>query len=263
MYYKIISDGEVVDTGSEVNYVRWQQKNGMWLSCSESVATGILSSDGTTIYSTDEVEVAEITAEEYEAIKSILDAGETVTDATTDDTTEQDVTEDASVEYLKTVKIATMSATCEGVITAGVDIVLSDGVSHHFSLTEKDQLNLNSLLTERQQAVLETMLSGATAEEIAAAASATVEYHADGELCCYYSAEDFSTIVTAATAWKKYQEAYFNSLKAYINSLEDVTDIAAVTYGMDIPLDYQSEVYQSLLAQIAALSAASTEEAEV
>ncbi|MCD8189062.1 MAG: hypothetical protein LUD78_02395 [Clostridiales bacterium] len=131
-------------------------------------------------------------------------------------------------------KITEMSTACNAAITAGVDVTLSDGESHHFSLTVEDQLNLvslSALLTAGQEAV---------------------PYHADGEECRYYTAEDFTAIVAAATAWKMYHEAYFNSLKAYISALEDTAEIQAIVYGCAIPVEYQSEVYQALAAQMGA-----------
>ena len=49
--------------------------------------------------------------------------------------------------------------------------------------------------------------------------------------------------------WKTYQVTYNNSLKTYINSLEKITDISAITYGIEIPVDYQSDVLKALLMQ--------------
>ncbi|MCD7886733.1 MAG: hypothetical protein LUG44_03840 [Clostridiales bacterium] len=141
---------------------------------------------------------------------------------------------DNTLEDIRADKIAEMSQTCEDKITAGVDVTLSDGESHHYSLTVEDQLNLVSLsamLTAGQEAV---------------------PYHADGEECRYYTAEDFAAIVAMATTWKMYHEAYFNSLKAYISALEDTAEIRAIAYGCAIPAEYQSEVYQTLAAQMGA-----------
>lgn len=279
--YKFLEDGQVVWAGKDFFYYNERRRQPIGLVGDEAIAekAQLIQDQDQTFYHTDwlhdlpeaasglyeESDAEEISDEEYTAIKTILDAGGTVEDTGTDeteDTTEQEAVEDTSLEYLKAKKIAEMSTTCESVIEAGVDVVLSDGESHHFSLTEHDQNNLNSLSSERQLAILTAMLTGATTEEITEVVNATYEYHADGELCCYYSAEDFMTITAMMTAWKKYHEAYFNSLKLYINSLEDVVAIAAIEYGVEIPEAYQSEVYQNWAAQIAALSAASTEEAE-
>lgn len=129
-------------------------------------------------------------------------------------------------------KIKEMSGICESTITNGFDIVLSDGKSHHFSLSVQDQLNLITL---------STML--ASGEEY-------IPYHADGELCKAYSLEDASAIITTATNFKTYHITYFNSLKAYINSLKSIKTVSAVTYGMEIPDKYKSEVLTALLSQV-------------
>ena len=76
-----------------------------------------------------------------------------------------------------------------------------------------------------------------------------VPYHADGEECSYYSAADFGRIADAATRWKLYQESYFNALRGYILALETVTELRGVTYGMDIPEAYRTDVLRALLAQ--------------
>lgn len=136
------------------------------------------------------------------------------------------------VEYVKAMKLAEMSNTCNTVITKGFDAVLSDGETHHFSLTTQDQLNLITLST--------MLASGETA----------IPYHADNELCKFYSADDISTIITSATTFKTYHVSYFNALKAYIESINTIEEISAITYGIEIPADYQSDVLKYLLSQV-------------
>lgn len=125
-------------------------------------------------------------------------------------------------------KIAAMSETCRAAIVAGFDVTLSDGKKHHFSLTVEDQLNMNALFG--------LMASGAE----------QVPYHADGEPCSYFSVEDMSIVIQAATAHKTWHESYFNSLKAYINSKRTAATVDAIYYGVEIPEQYQSDVLQTL-----------------
>ena len=125
-------------------------------------------------------------------------------------------------------KIAAMSAACNAAITAGVDVELSDGNTYHYSLTLEDQLNMMNL------------------QAMVASGAESVPYHADGEECRYYSAADFAAIAEAATAWKLYHESYFNSLRSYIQSMTTVEEIEAVTYGMEIPAEYQTDVLKNL-----------------
>lgn len=132
------------------------------------------------------------------------------------------------IPALRANKVSEMSAACNATIIAGVDVTLSDGQTSHFSLALEDQLNLLSL------------------QGILAAGAEVVPYHADGEECRYYSTADFQLIADAATGWKVYQESYFNSLRSYIQSLETAEAIRAVTYGMEIPVEYQTDVLRQL-----------------
>lgn len=134
-----------------------------------------------------------------------------------------------NIDSVKSAKIAEMSSDCNAAITGGVDVELSDGVTYHYSLTLEDQLNLMNL------------------QAMVASGAETVPYHADGEECRYYSAADFSAIAAAATAWKLYQESYFNSLRGYIQAMDTVEEIDAVTYGMEIPAEYQTDVLKNLI----------------
>lgn len=88
MYYKIISQGQIIDAtpDDQLNYVRWQKKNGLFLNCEAEQADGIISSGGSEIYlledaqaehfpETPTVTLVEITEEEYLQIRDELDAG--------------------------------------------------------------------------------------------------------------------------------------------------------------------------------------------
>lgn len=132
------------------------------------------------------------------------------------------------LEEVKEAKISEMSSACREAIIAGFDVVLADGKSRHFSMTVEDQLNINSLYG--------LLASGMT----------QVPYHADGEVCEYFSAEDFGIIVQTATAHKTYHESYFNSLKSYITSKRTAASVDAITYGVEIPAQYQSDVLKAL-----------------
>jgi hypothetical protein len=75
-----------------------------------------------------------------------------------------------------------------------------------------------------------------------------IPYHADGEECDFYTVEEINEIIDTANAFKIYHTTYYNALKGYINSLETIEDIAAVTYGMEIPEEYQTNVLKALEA---------------
>lgn len=51
MFYKIVSNGEIIDVADGLTYCFFQTKNGIWLCCDDgSRADGIVSSDGSAIY---------------------------------------------------------------------------------------------------------------------------------------------------------------------------------------------------------------------
>ena len=87
-----------------------------------------------------------------------------------------------------------------------------------------------------------TALSSA-AEEGAAA----VPYHADGELCRMYPAEEFSALAQAATAHIFYHRTYCNHVNAWIGraSLDELVDI---TYGAELPEDLAASMAAILSA---------------
>lgn len=124
---------------------------------------------------------------------------------------------------IKAIKLKEISKKCEDTIYNGVDVEMTDGV-HHFSLTEKDQLNMFGLQAK--------ISAGQTA----------LEYHADGQPCKYYSVEDIQKLITAAMTLVSYNTTYCNSLNMWIKAETDSAVIENIYYGIDIPEKYQSDV---------------------
>lgn len=133
----------------------------------------------------------------------------------------------------KASKRAEVSAACGQIIYDGVTVTLSDGSVEHFSLTDHDQINLFG-----KQVQL-------------AAGAEQMEYHADGQPCKYYSAADMQAIITAAMFHVSYHTTYCNALNMWIAGCETAEDVETIYYGADVPEEYQSEVLQAYLAQIA------------
>lgn len=98
-------------------------------------------------------------------------------------------------------------------IVRGISVKLSDGVSHRFSLTTKDQINIRSLASQGLSEVI---------------------YHEDGKACKKYSASDFKLIVEGMQNHINYQTTYFNFLKLYIKSLTSVDDVNKIYYGLEL-----------------------------
>lgn len=90
MFYKIVLDGMVIDVVDGLNYVKYQERNGLTLLGSEADAYGILSSDSSTIWHVEglqdppagftgaTVSAVEIEAEEAEELRRQLEEGNPV-----------------------------------------------------------------------------------------------------------------------------------------------------------------------------------------
>lgn len=256
MFYKVIFNQEVIDVLQTIVYVKYQFRNSLILLCNDkSEACGIQSSDQTEFYHLDElldfplyncktVKLAEIAEDEYKILKEALDANKVIEEPEPEvpvpeepepqEPTDEEITDSNTLEMVRTAKVKTMSEACNQTIVNGIDVTLSDGISHHFELTTEEQLNLITL------------------KEMIAQGVTSIPYHAKDELCKFYSVEDMTLIIETATQFKTYHTSYFNSLKNYINSMATIEEIGAVEYGIDIPAEYCSDVLLGMIKSIGA-----------
>lgn len=140
--------------------------------------------------------------------------------------------ENLSLEDARKAKYQEIASACEETIYAGVDVSTSSGVEH-FSLTEKDQINL---FGKKMQ-----LLAG---EE-------KLEYHEDGHPCKYFSAADMQNIVDRAMFFVSYNTTYCNAVNMWIKSAEKASDLEQIQWGAEIPEEFQNEVlkdYMKILA---------------
>lgn len=247
-YYKLINGTNFVGIGTSLDLRRFQHKHKIILACDESQAQYIQCDNKlyhtywmlpieTDKYDYEELAVVTIEKSEYDILYESIESGKDIiiepeiTEPEPEDTYVDPNTQ-LTVDYVRTQKIATLNTTCNQVITNGFDVILSDGETYHFSLTTQDQLNLITL------------------SSLVASGQTEIPYHADGELCRYYSVEDINTILNTATAFKTYHVTYFNSLKAYVESLTTIEEISAIEYGCVIPEEYQSDILKDLVAQM-------------
>lgn len=140
-----------------------------------------------------------------------------------------------TLEELIAAKKTEINSACEQIIYQGVTVEMSTGYEH-FALTQADQLDLFGL---------QAQLAGG-AEQIA--------YHSDGNPCRFYPASDIAKLIEEAMFHVSYHVTYGNSLKMWIGGAEAKEDLEPIFYGADIPAEYQSEVLQAYLLQIAALA---------
>ena len=138
-----------------------------------------------------------------------------------------------TLEEVRVGKKAEVSAACEQIIYAGINVTLSDGTTEHYSLTEHDQLNLFGKLSQ------------------ISVGAAQLEYHADGQSCRYYTAIDMQAIIQAAMRHVSYHTTYCNALNMWIAGCQTTEEVQEIFYGADVPKQYRSEVLNAYLVQIA------------
>ena len=247
-YYKIIKNNEFIGIGTSYELRKYQQKHNILLVADDNTAQYIQVKDK--LYRDDwfkllntnsiEYEIANISViseDEYKQLLEAIDKGEEISIPIEEDNiieandnvivNEEEI---ITLEYLKAQKIKEMSHICNQTITNGFDITLSDGKEHHFSLTTQDQLNLITL------------------SAMVTAGETTIPYHADGELCKHFSINDIENVIHTATIFKTYHTTYYNSLKEFIESIQDRNEVSNIYYGVTIPNEYQSEILKELLS---------------
>lgn len=244
-YYKLIKNNTFIGVATSDAFLRYQTKHRIMLSVDVQEAQYIMCNDDIYhavwmspensekrgIYET--VDVIEITKEEYDTLYE-AEEYEIPNPKEIEQPEEEiiiDEIKNATLDYLIDRKIKQMENACKNVITSGFDITFDDK-DYHFSLTIQDQLNII------------TLGNLASANNIG-----KFPYHADGQLCTYFTAYEISAIVKQMQMTIAKNTTYFNSLKAYIESLTTIESIAAVYWGMDIPVKYQSEVYKTMFGK--------------
>lgn len=239
-YYKLILDNQVIGAITSNNFIEYIPITGCFIISNETDgeyidyngqfyrSTWMKPAKGTISFTL--VQVIEIEEDEYNTYVHALETNKIIKEEREEELPEVKVyiaPEDiASIDFIKSSKIDEMSRECRKTIEAGFDIELREQI-HHFSLNTQDQLNLMNLGLMAQT---QTM----------------IPYHADGEECIFYTNEEINEIIDSANALKLYNTTYFNALKNYINSLDTIEEISAVTYGILIPDEYKTDVLKFL-----------------
>lgn len=134
---------------------------------------------------------------------------------------------------LRVEKHAKISAASEAAIYAGMDVKTTQG-TEHFSLTEKDQINLT------------------TAKNAVDKGAAAYPYHADDARCRIFTADEINAISKASIAHIIYHTTYCNHLFDWIRRA-DAAELAGITYGAELPDDLAVHM-QEILTQAAAVA---------
>lgn len=119
----------------------------------------------------------------------------------------------SDVEQVREAVRQEIGVSCSAAIYAG--IALND---RHYSLTEHDQTEIMAQYTAIKEG------------------AAAVPYHADGELCRMYPAEEFTALAQTAIAHVFYHRTYCNHMNAWIKRA-DLEELTGITYGAELPED--------------------------
>ena len=138
---------------------------------------------------------------------------------------EDEINSDAFPDIIAQKK-SELSAECEKVIVAGVDV--GDA---HYSLTLEDQANILALTPLAQ-------------------AGSSVFYHSDSNMCCEYSPDEFNKIVNAATVFKTLQTTYCNLLMRQVEAMTDAEEVRTVKYGVTELTGEFAERYEMIKASL-------------
>lgn len=137
-----------------------------------------------------------------------------------------------TLEELREAKVTEMNTEQQKAIRAGLDVTLTDGTVEHFSLSEHDQ----------------TSLMGLQAQVMAGQEDIPWHTSDETEHCKFYSNADMKTITGMAMSYVTWHVTYFRDLRIYIRSLQSKEEVEAVTYGMELPLEFQSEPQKAMIA---------------
>lgn len=129
----------------------------------------------------------------------------------------------STLEGAKKAKSRELSNACHIAIYTGADATTSKG-TEHFSLTDNDQINLSNLV--------EQIKNGA----------AQVPYHADGQLCRMFTAEEMTGVYQAAVQYIAYNTTLCNHLLTWVRRCTTVVDVNAIAYTSALPDDLKKNM---------------------
>ncbi len=119
---------------------------------------------------------------------------------------------------LRRVKHDIIAQDCTAAIYAGVDVE-----GKHYSLQAHDQTEIMTQLSAVRE--------GAQA----------VPYHADGEVCRMYPAQEFAAVAAAAQAHILYHRTYCNHMFAWIRRATR-KQLEGIFYGAELPQDLKDSM---------------------
>lgn len=135
-----------------------------------------------------------------------------------------------TLEEVKETKKQEIRSAYQSVKEAGIDVDLSTG-TEHFPLSGEEI----------------TFLMGKQFE-LASGNVETVSYQDAANRCKFYPAEDMQKIIQEALEFVSYQTTYRNTLWEWVDECETKEQVEAISYGCEIPEQYQNEVIRKYLS---------------
>lgn len=140
-----------------------------------------------------------------------------------------------TLEELRNYKLKQISEACTKDICDGETIELPDGSRQHFQYDEHDQQNFQELF-----------LVCIIAPDVK-----YLPYHSSGHGCVMFGRKDIITIVSTLLIRKTQLITYCNQLTQYARTLTEREDIMGLTYGMELPQEYQDRIAEIMASTIA------------
>lgn len=137
------------------------------------------------------------------------------------------------IDSLITSKVEEIRTECNKAIISGIDVETTQG-TEHFGLEETDRINLTTALSAIQ--------AGAT----------TYPYHADGQLCRLFTADEINAICNASIEHKLYHTTLCNHLLTWARRSTDANEIQSIAYTQT---DMPEDLLENMLAILSNASA--------
>lgn len=246
-WFKVIKNGELIGVVTEQSFARYSEKSGRSHICQAVNGEYVILNDkyyhddwmfpinAKSYIDYENATVISISKKEYDILSSGEEMpvkNEIVKNPAEEILEKVSENEEVTIDFVRAKKFKELRHACTEAIEKGFDLMLADGLIHHFSMTDHDQLNLLQMEIELNNG------------------SNDILYHADNELMQYFGIDDVQYILSAAKRWKDTNLALFNSLKNWINNLHDLETIDSITYDSEIPEMYRSEILKTLLYNI-------------
>jgi len=136
---------------------------------------------------------------------------------------EEEIKQDRLPNAIKS-KAQEIRSICHEAIVKGFDVG-----KQHFSLEETDQLNLTTAASAIKDGL------------------ASYPYHADGESCRMYTADEINTIVKAATFHKLYHTTLCNHLLQQLQRITEWYQLTAISYSPEALSDDLRTNFKSIM----------------